>query len=87
MSNVLQHQDTIVYGVEVPGVEGRAGMAAIVSPDGSIDLNWFRSAIKNQLPTYAMPIFLRLVQTLDITGTLSESIVWYIAIPAQLYTK
>jgi acyl-CoA synthetase (AMP-forming)/AMP-acid ligase II len=68
LSNVLQQQDTIVYGVQVPGVEGRAGMAAIVQPEGGIDLNWFLSAIKNQLPSYAMPIFLRMVKELDITG-------------------
>jgi len=69
ISNVLKQQDTIVYGVQVPGVEGRAGMAAIVQPEGGIDLNWFLSAIKNQLPSYAMPIFLRMVKELDITGT------------------
>lgn len=69
LSNVLQQQDTIVYGVHIPGVEGRAGMAAIVQPEGGIDLNWFLSAIKNQLPSYAMPIFLRMVKELDITGT------------------
>ena len=68
ISNVLKQQDTIVYGVQVPGVEGRAGMAAIVQPEGGIDLNWFLSAIKNQLPSYAMPIFLRMVKELDITG-------------------
>ena len=68
LSNVLQQQDTIVYGVQVPGVEGRAGMAAIVQPEGGIDLSWFLSAIRNQLPSYAMPIFLRMVKELDITG-------------------
>ena len=38
LSNVLNQSDTIVYGVEVPGVEGRAGMAAIVEPSGGLDL-------------------------------------------------
>jgi solute carrier family 27 fatty acid transporter 1/4 len=69
LSNVLQQQDTIVYGVEVPGVEGRAGMAAIVAPSGGLDLNSFLAAVKKQLPSYATPIFLRLVQHLDLTGT------------------
>ena len=68
LSNVLNQQDTIVYGVEVPGVEGRAGMAAIVEPSEGLDLKSFLSAIKNQLPSYATPIFLRFVQNLDITG-------------------
>jgi len=53
----------------VPGVEGRAGMAAIVEPSDGLDLKSFLSAVKNQLPSYATPIFLRLVQNLDITGT------------------
>ena len=68
LSNVLNQSDTIVYGVEVPGVEGRAGMAAIVEPSGGLDLKYFLSAVKNQLPSCATPIFLRLVQNLDITG-------------------
>ena len=68
LSNVLQQQDTIVYGVEVPGVEGRCGMAAIVAPSEGLDLNRFLDAVKKQLPSYATPIFLRLVQHLDLTG-------------------
>ena len=70
LSNVLQQQDTIVYGVEVPGVEGRAGMAAIVAPNGGLDLTTFLTSVKKQLPGYATPIFLRLVQQLDLTGKL-----------------
>ena len=69
ISSLLQQQDTIVYGVEVPGVEGRAGMAAIVEPTDGLDLNSFLSAIQKQLPSYARPLFLRLVARLDITGT------------------
>ena len=69
LSTVLQQQDTIVYGVEVPGVEGRCGMACIVAPSGGLDLASFLAAVKKQLPSYATPIFLRLVQHLDLTGT------------------
>jgi len=69
LSSVLKQQDTIVYGVEVPGVEGRAGMAAIVAPSGGLDLKNFLAAVKKQLPGYATPIFIRLVQQLDLTGT------------------
>ena len=68
LSNVLNQQDTIVYGVEVPGIEGRAGMAAIVEPSDGLDLKTFLTAIRNQLPSYATPMFLRFVQQLDITG-------------------
>jgi len=69
LSTVLQQPDTIVYGVEVPGNEGRCGMACIVRPSGGLDLASFLAAVKKQLPSYATPIFLRLVQHLDLTGT------------------
>ena len=66
ISSLLQQQDTIVYGVEVPGVEGRAGMAAIVEPTEGLDLNSFLSSIQKQLPSYARPLFLRLVAQVNI---------------------
>ncbi len=75
ISNVLQQQDTIVYGVEVPGTEGRAGMCALVEPNDGIDLVKFLSAMKKHLPSYATPIFLRLVRHLDITGKIKNSTV------------
>ena len=42
--------------------------AAIVAPSGGLDLAKFLNAVRTQLPTYATPIFLRLVHQLDITG-------------------
>lgn len=69
LSNVLNQQDAIVYGVEVPGVEGKAGMAAIVEPHEGIDLDKFIETVKKELPSYATPMFLRFVEELDITGT------------------
>ncbi|XP_037078682.1 long-chain fatty acid transport protein 4-like isoform X1 [Pollicipes pollicipes] len=58
-----------VYGVEVPGVEGRAGMAAVADPDGRLDLEQLALGIRRSLPTYAQPLFLRKVKHLDMTGT------------------
>ncbi len=60
-----------VYGVEVPGAEGRAGMAAITLADGvsSLDLEAFTQFIKNELPTYAVPVFLRIQPEIEVTGT------------------
>ena len=58
----------VVYGVAVPGADGRAGMAAlVVSPE--FDLAEFRSSITLSLPAFARPVFLRLIATLDATGT------------------
>ena len=68
LSGVLDQQDSIVYGVEVPGAEGRAGMAAIVEPEGGLDLKQFLQAVKHQLPSYAVPLFVRIVEEVDLTG-------------------
>src|SRR5882757_6825191 len=47
-----------VYGVNVPGRDGRAGMAAIVAED-SFNLSAFRDHLTQRLPEYARPVFLR----------------------------
>jgi fatty-acyl-CoA synthase len=58
----------VVYGVAVPGADGRAGMAAlVVSPE--FDLDEFRRSTGERLPAYARPVFLRLIDTLQATGT------------------
>ena len=57
-----------MYGVDVPGMEGKAGMAAIVDDAAKFDLDSFVSRVKAELPSYAIPLFLRLVNTIDITG-------------------
>jgi fatty-acyl-CoA synthase len=60
--------EVVVYGVEVPGAEGRAGMAAIVPGDG-FDLVRLRRHIADRLPDYARPVFLRLRRQIATTGT------------------
>jgi fatty-acyl-CoA synthase len=60
--------DGVVYGVPVPGTEGRAGMAALVV-DEHFDLDVFRTHVVAQLPGYARPVFVRLVPVLEVTGT------------------
>ncbi len=57
-----------VYGVTVPGYDGRAGMAAIVS-DTEPDLNKLKAHIDAALPHYARPIFLRLSSESETTST------------------
>lgn len=57
-----------VYGVIVGQYDGRAGMAAIVVDD-SFDLVSFKVHIVERLPRYARPLFLRLSNQLDKTGT------------------
>ncbi len=60
-----------VYGVEVPGADGRAGMAAITLVDGvsELDLESFAAHVNAELASYARPVFLRIQPDIDVTGT------------------
>ncbi|XP_062410871.1 long-chain fatty acid transport protein 6 [Sardina pilchardus] len=66
-------QDVNVYGVSVPGYEGRAGMAAIVlKPDQKLDGRTFYSHLVQNLPAYAWPWFLRVETSIDVTETFKQ---------------
>jgi fatty-acyl-CoA synthase len=57
-----------VYGVAIPGHDGRAGMAALVV-DESFDPARLAAQVARELPGYARPLFLRIQPELEITGT------------------
>ena len=57
-----------VYGVAVPGQDGRAGMAA-VSADSGLDLVALARHLERNLPSYAVPVFLRFREEMEVTGT------------------
>lgn len=69
ISNVINLKDAVVYGVEVPGNEGKAGMAAIYDPDKSLNLNNLAEGVQKSLPKYARPLFVRVLAQLPMTGT------------------
>uniref|UniRef100_A0A8C5G320 Arachidonate--CoA ligase n=1 Tax=Gouania willdenowi TaxID=441366 RepID=A0A8C5G320_GOUWI len=69
LSRLLEMKDVVVYGVEVPGAEGKAGMAAIADPSHSSDLEKFVKDMEKALPPYARPVFLRFLPEVDKTGT------------------
>jgi fatty-acyl-CoA synthase len=60
--------EAVVYGVAVPGADGRAGMAALVV-NAQFDLAAFRADVAAHLPAYARPVFLRLPRSVDFTAT------------------
>ncbi|KLU83768.1 fatty acid transporter [Magnaporthiopsis poae ATCC 64411] len=79
VSSVLGHHDAVaeanVYGVSVPHAEGRAGCAALrmnsadqhaVPPSVLRDLYEYAA---RALPKFAVPVFLRLVDEMQSTGT------------------
>ncbi|WP_273734927.1 long-chain-acyl-CoA synthetase FadD6 [Mycolicibacterium septicum] len=68
-SNPLIEECT-VFGVEVPGAGGRAGMAAVQLKDGKeFDGKELAAAFYGHLPPYAVPLFVRVVTELAHTST------------------
>ena len=63
-----QVREATVYGVEVPGRDGRAGMVALVA-HGELDMTGFRSHLRTRLPEYARPVFIRVRHEIESTGT------------------
>eukprot|EP00298_Acanthocystis_sp_HF-20_P008773 c17890_g1_i1.p1 GENE.c17890_g1_i1~~c17890_g1_i1.p1 ORF type:complete len:628 (-),score=255.17 c17890_g1_i1:76-1959(-) len=63
-------QEANVYGVSIPGKDGRACMAAIVLREGkSLDMKSFSAYVTKELPKYSIPLFLRFLPEVEITGT------------------
>ena len=60
-----------VYGVSVPGHDGRAGMAALVT-DRDFDRAALRRHLVSHLPAYARPMFLRLREDIEATDTFKQ---------------
>ncbi|KAF2131713.1 long-chain fatty acid transporter-like protein [Dothidotthia symphoricarpi CBS 119687] len=74
MGKFPQIAETNVYGVQVPGHDGRAGAASIVMADGvtesTFDFRELATHARGVLPGYAVPLFLRVTPALEYTGTL-----------------
>lgn len=63
-------EDCTVFGVEVPRTGGRAGMAAVKLRDGAeFDGKSLARAVYEQLPGYALPLFVRVVESIEQTTT------------------
>ncbi|MET0703302.1 MAG: long-chain-acyl-CoA synthetase FadD6 [Mycobacterium sp.] len=63
-------EECTVFGVEVPHTGGRAGMAAIQLREGAeFDGKALAGTVYDKLPSYAMPLFVRLVESLEHTST------------------
>lgn len=66
-------QEANVYGVTIPGYEGRAGMAAIVlKQDHKCNGPKLYNHLVKTLPAYAWPWFLRIQSSLDVTETFKQ---------------
>lgn len=61
-------EQAVVYGVEVPGCDGRAGMAAITVA-GPFEPKALHAFLSGVLPSYAVPLFIRLREEQSTTST------------------
>ena len=68
LSQAAGVREANVYGVEVQGHDGRAGMAALVV-DGDFDPAALHAHVARELPSYARPLFLRIRTEIEVTGT------------------
>ncbi|HQA08652.1 MAG TPA: long-chain-acyl-CoA synthetase, partial [Syntrophomonadaceae bacterium] len=77
VSNVVnrfgQMEDVNVYGVKIPGAEGRCGMAAVKLLDGEV-IDWAKlgAFVCDNLPSYARPYFIRVRSTIDATNSFKQ---------------
>ncbi|MFY2860311.1 long-chain-acyl-CoA synthetase FadD6 [Mycobacterium sp. THU-M104] len=63
-------EDCTVFGVEVPHTGGRAGMAAVKLFEGAeFDGHALARAVYSRLPAYALPLFVRVVESIEQTTT------------------
>ncbi|KAM9735622.1 long-chain fatty acid transport protein 3 [Menidia menidia] len=66
-------QEATVYGVSIPGNEGRAGMAALVLRAGvGLEGKSLYEHLGKTLPSYAWPRFIRIQTALDVTETFKQ---------------
>uniref|UniRef100_A0A182PAY1 Very long-chain fatty acid transport protein n=1 Tax=Anopheles epiroticus TaxID=199890 RepID=A0A182PAY1_9DIPT len=69
ITTIVGLKDCAVYGVDIPETEGKAGMAAIVDPEGKVDLEQLAAGIRASLPAYARPLFIRVLSEVPMTTT------------------
>ncbi|BBZ77200.1 long-chain-acyl-CoA synthetase [Mycolicibacterium anyangense] len=63
-------EEATVFGVEVPDTGGRAGMAAVKLREGAqFDGKALAATLYGTLPGYAVPLFVRVVESLETTST------------------
>jgi fatty-acyl-CoA synthase len=65
-----QVEGAIVYGVAIPGADGKAGMAAVKLAEGwDFDGAVLATELRDRLPGYAIPLYVRIVPSLEVTST------------------
>ncbi|KAJ3276120.1 hypothetical protein HDV01_006290 [Terramyces sp. JEL0728] len=68
---IAEIEETNVYGVTVPGFDGRAGMAALIVKE-TFEIDTLAAVLLKSLPTYAVPVFIRILPEMQSTGTMKQ---------------
>lgn len=74
ISNFMNFEEALVYPVTIPGCEGKAGMAYIkVKSQSYFNIASVAEHMKQNLPRYAIPLFIRTGSHVSVTGTLKHN--------------
>ena len=70
-NNFPEIGESVAYGVEIPRTDGRAGMISITlkNKQSTFDKEEFFVYLQQQLPSYAVPVFVRINKSFEKTGT------------------
>ena len=71
LEEVDEIREAIVYGVEIPNTNGRAGMASIglTVPHEQFDFKDLLTQLKANMPDYSIPVFLSINKQVELTQT------------------
>ena len=71
LEEVDQVREAIVYGVEIPNTNGRAGMASLGLnvPLEEFDFKALLTQLKRNMPDYSIPVFLSINKQVELTQT------------------
>ncbi|MGW8320019.1 MAG: long-chain-acyl-CoA synthetase [Thermodesulfobacteriota bacterium] len=71
VNTLTQVAESTAYGVVIPGTDGRAGMVAVIPATGveAFDLKALAETVREALPSYAVPKFVRFKEAFETTGT------------------
>jgi len=69
-----QVKECTVYGVSIPGTDGRAGMVSLITNTEieNFNLKGFIEKLKQNLPSYAVPLFIRFQEEFEVTATMKR---------------
>ena len=64
-------EHAVVYGVQIPHTDGRAGMATITPANGLDNFDWaeLTAHVRDKMPAYMIPVFIRVREQQEVTGT------------------